>query len=133
MDCEACDNKCADCSEQTVNDGSATPLCPEPHGFERDELFNFALIAANAAGHQLDPEEADAEFNAVLVDLDGDDASFLVDLMFYEPTSPLQGGAPSSSPAHPSASAGPLAEQCDLTHPDSHEASIQEATGNETP
>ena len=56
----------------------------EVHGkFELDELLDFAAIAANAAEHQLDSEEADAEFNAVLVDLDADDACFLVDLMFY--------------------------------------------------
>ncbi len=132
-DCEACDKECADCSGQTVNGGFATPLCPEPRGFELDELINFATIAANAAGHQLDPEETDAEFNAVLVDLDAGDASFLVDLMFYQLTGPLLGGAPKSSPAHPPTSAEPLAEQCDLTQPDSHEVSIQEATGNETP
>ncbi|WP_419936921.1 hypothetical protein [Candidatus Palauibacter sp.] len=133
LDCEACDKKCADCSEQTANGGFATQLYPEQHGFELDELFNLATIAANAAGHQLDPEETDAEFNAVLVDLDANDASFLVDLMFYQLNSPLLGGAPKSSPAHPPASAGPLAERCDLTQPDSHEASIQEATENETP
>ena len=51
---------------------------------ELDELLSFAAIAANAAEHQLDPEETDAEFNAVLFDLDPDDASFLVDLMFYQ-------------------------------------------------
>ena len=56
----------------------------EPERIELDELLNFAAIAANAAEHQLDPEEADAEFNAVLFDLDADDASFLVDLMFYQ-------------------------------------------------
>ena len=72
LGCDVCDRKCADC---------VTPLYPESRGFELDELLNFATIAANAAEHQLDPEEADAEFNAVLVDLDADDASFLV--MFY--------------------------------------------------
>ena len=105
LDCEACDKKCTDC----------TPLYPESRGFELDELLNFAAIAANAAEHQLDPEEADAEFNAVLVDLDADDASFLVDLMFYQLTGPLLGGAPKSSPAHPPAPAGWVAEQRDLT------------------
>ena len=74
---------CADCWKRTVNGDSVTPPYPESHEFELDELLNFAAIAANAAEHQLDPEEADAEFNAVLVDLDADDASFLVDLMFY--------------------------------------------------
>ena len=101
LDCEACDKECADCSGQTVNGGFATPLCPEPRGFELDELINFATIAANAAGRQLDPEETDAEFNAVLLDLDANDASFLVDLMFYQLTGPLLGGAPKSSPAPP--------------------------------
>ena len=115
-DCGVCDKKCADCRERTVNDGFVTPLYPESRGFELDELLNFAAIAANAAEHQLDPEEADAEFNAVLVDLDADDASFLVDLMFYQPTGPLLGGAPKSSPAHPPAPAGGLAEQRDLTN-----------------
>ncbi len=83
LDCEVCDRKCADCWKRTVNGGFATPLYPESRGFELDELLNFAAIAVRAAEHQLDPEETDAEFNAVLVDLDADDASFLVDLMFY--------------------------------------------------
>ena len=56
---------------------------PESREFELDEMLSFATIVANAAEHQLDPEEADAEFNAVLFDLDADDASLLVDLMFY--------------------------------------------------
>lgn len=76
-------DQCADCWKRTVNGDFATPLYPESREFELDELLNFATIALNAAEHQLDPEEADAEFNAVLVDLDADDASFLVDLMFY--------------------------------------------------
>ena len=114
-DCEVCDKKCADCRKRTVSDGSVTPLYPESRGFELDELLNFAAIAANAAERQLDPEEADAEFNAVLVDLDADDASFLVDLMFYQLTGPLLGGAPKSSPAHPPAPADRVAEQRDLT------------------
>ena len=111
LDCEPCDKKCADCSGQTVDGGVAAPLCPEPRGFELDELINFATIAANAAGHQLDPEEADAEFNAVLVDMDADDASFLVDLMFYQLTGPLLGCAEFPGDPPP---AGPLAERCDL-------------------
>lgn len=105
-DCEVCDKKCASCWKRTANGGLVTPLYPESRGFELDELLNFATIAANAAEHQLDPEEADAEFNAVLVDLDADDASFLVDLMFYQLTGPLLGGAPKSSPAHPPAPTG---------------------------
>ena len=75
--------QCADCWKRTVDGGFVTPLYPESRGFELDELLNFAAIAVNAAEHQLDPEETDAEFNAVLCDLDADDASFLVDLMFY--------------------------------------------------
>ena len=78
--------QCADCWKRTINGDFVTPLDPEPHEFELDDLLSFATIAANAAEHQLDPEEADAEFNAVLVDLDADDASFLVDLMFYQLT-----------------------------------------------
>lgn len=89
-DCEVCDKKCASCWKRTANGGLVTPLYPESRGFELDELLNFATIAANAAEHQLDPEETDAEFNAVLVDLDADDASFLVDLMFYELTGPRE-------------------------------------------
>lgn len=103
LDCGVCDEKCVDCRERTADGGFVTPLYPESRGLELDELLNFAAIAANAAEHQLDPEEADAEFNAVLVDLDADDASFLVDLMFYQLTGPLLGGAPKSSPAHPPA------------------------------
>lgn len=114
-DCGVCDKKCADCRERTVNDGSVKPLYPESRGFELDELLSLAAIAANAAEHQLDPEETDAEFNAVLVDLDADDASFLADLVLYQLTSPLLGGAPKSSPAHPPAPAGQVAEQRDLT------------------
>ncbi len=113
--CEVCEKKCADCRERTVNGSFASPY-PESREFELNELLTFGAIAANAAEHQLDPEEADAEFNAVLVDLDADDASFLVDLMFYQPTGPLLGGAPKSSPAHPPAPAGGLAEQRDLTN-----------------
>ena len=93
--------QCADCWKRTVDGDFVTPLYPESREFELDELLNFATIAANAAEHQLDPEEADAEFNAVLVDMDGDDASFLVDLMFYQLTGPLLGGAPKSSPDTP--------------------------------
>ena len=70
--------------------------------FGLDELLNLAAIAINAAEHQLDPEETDAEFNAVLVDLDADDASFLVDLMLYQLTDPPLGDAPGRTSAHPS-------------------------------
>ena len=93
--------QCADCRKRTVDGDFAAPLSPESGEFELGDLLNFAAIAANAAEHQLDPEEADAEFNAVLLDLDGDDASFLVDLMFYQLPGPLPGGAPKSSPAAP--------------------------------
>lgn len=77
-------DQCANCGKRTISGEFVTPPYPESRKFERDELLSFAAIAANAAEHQLDPEEADAEFNAVLVDLDTDDASFLVDLMFYQ-------------------------------------------------
>ncbi len=91
LDCEVRSKKymatgtdqCADCWKRTVNGDFVTPPYPESREFELDELLNFAAIAVNAAEHQLDPEETDAEFNAVLFDLDADDASFLVDLMFY--------------------------------------------------
>lgn len=87
LDCGECTvtgtGQCADCWKRTVNGDFVAPPYPGSREFERDELLNFAVIAANAAEHQLDPEETDAEFNAVLVDLDADDASFLVDLMFY--------------------------------------------------
>ena len=87
------DHQCADCWKRTVNGGFVAPLFPESPAFELDELLKFATIVVNAAEHQLDPEEADAEFNAVLVDLDADDASFLVDLMFYQLTGPPSGGS----------------------------------------
>lgn len=123
LNCEVCGKKCmatgtgqcANCWKRTVNGDFVTPLGPESREFELDELLNFATIAVNAAEHQLDPEETDAEFNAVLVDLDADDANFLVDLMFYQLTGPLLGGAPKSSPAHPPVLAGQPAEQRDLT------------------
>ena len=76
--------QCANCGKRTVDGDFVTSRYPESREFERDELLNFAAIAANAAEYQLDPEETDAEFNAVLFDLDADDASFLVDLMFYQ-------------------------------------------------
>ncbi|MDE2836059.1 MAG: hypothetical protein OXL97_00915 [Chloroflexota bacterium] len=75
--------QCADCWKRAVDGDFVTPPYPESREFELHELLTFATIVANAAEHQLDPEEADAEFNAVLVDMDPDDASFMVDLMFY--------------------------------------------------
>ncbi len=86
-------DRCADCWMRTVSGDFVTPPLPESREFELEELINFATIVINAAENQLDPEEADAEFNAVLVDLDADDASFLVDLMLYQLTDPLPGGA----------------------------------------